>query len=178
MFPKVSLSILLGQVITCTADIDGALVRASALKFRQNVPYGRPIKVVFEDPNPQAQICGLIFISHDDGRYVIDEIPPLSDISAWQYTCGGQGGSDRVCDPTVYSGTLTFSAKDPYSIWIDFHMIQESTGTCIFVVVRENNGDDQGALFFFERTIISLFSLHKGCVTSRVSHSTSHRLTL
>ena len=36
-------------------------------------------------------------------------------------------------------------------------MIQESTGTCIFVVVRGNNGDDQGVLLFFERMITNAY---------------------
>jgi len=112
MIQKVSLSILLGQLITSTANTGGVLIQASTLKFKKSTPYGKPIEISFDDPTQdEASNLGWIGIYRDYGKYTMDEIPGRDDLSAWQNTWGGQD----YLDPPVFSGTLTFSSKYPYS---------------------------------------------------------------
>ena len=118
MFLKVSLSILLGQLLTVTADVDnhtGDLsrdLRATTLKVAGccEISFGKPVRVRFEHPSPKPYLYPWIGIYKD-----LDEVD-LNDISyqnlhSWTYTCGSQELDE--CEPQVDKGLLTFSAKDP-----------------------------------------------------------------
>jgi len=115
---KVSLSILLGQLLTVTADVDnhtGDLsrdLRATTLKVAGccEISFGKPVRVRFEHPSPKPYLYPWIGIYKD-----LDEVD-LNDISyqnlhSWTYTCGSQELDE--CEPQVDKGLLTFSAKDP-----------------------------------------------------------------
>ena len=52
MFPRVSLSILLMELLASTADADRELVQGSIMKHRKKVSFGRAFNVYYNDPEP------------------------------------------------------------------------------------------------------------------------------
>ena len=52
MFPRVTFSILLMELLASTADADYELVQGSIMKHRKKVSFGRAFNVYYNDPEP------------------------------------------------------------------------------------------------------------------------------
>jgi len=112
MFPRVSFSILLVELLASTADANRELAQGSIMKHRKKVSFGRTFNVYYNDPEPLKtgmESKSMISIYTDDGT-PMNEVPDHYPIDT-EYTCGLYYDP---CDSDVSTGTVPFNNGDPY----------------------------------------------------------------
>jgi len=98
IFPRLLFSLLLGHVSTSTVDADRTLTQGSIIKFRHRAPFGRPIRVYFNDQTPHEEgTVTMVSIQYDD-----DGVPDMTR-------------SIAAISTMVSTGTITFSSVEPTS---------------------------------------------------------------
>jgi len=113
MFPRVSFSILLVELLASTADANRELAQGSIMKHRKKVSFGRTFNVYYNDPEPlqtEMESRSMIYIYTDDDT-PMNEVPGGYSIDD-RNTCGSYHES---CDSDVSTGTVPFNNKNPYN---------------------------------------------------------------
>ena len=73
MFPRVSFSILLVELLASTADADHEIVQGGIIKHRKKVSFGRTFNVYYNDPEPlktEMRSKSMISIYTDNDKQV------------------------------------------------------------------------------------------------------------
>jgi len=100
IFPRLLFSLLLGHVSTSTVDADRTLTQGSIIKFRHRAPFGRPIRVYFNDQTPHEKGTVTMVNIYSDDHGVPNMMRP------WAYT-----------STMVSTGTVTFSSFKAGKYW-------------------------------------------------------------
>jgi len=103
IFPRLLFSLLLGHVSTSTVDADRTLTQGSIIKFRHRAPFGRPIRVYFNDQTPHEKGTVTMVNIYSDDHGVPNMMRP------WAYT-----------STMVSTGTVTFSSFKAGKYWVCF----------------------------------------------------------